>query len=228
MWKNPYNRAFSLVELLISTSALMLLMSMVFLLFGYSYRGFHLSTSRQDVQNQVLRARQWLERDFQLTHLGSVGVFPREVAIEGTEHRRDSICALALSEWSDASLYFPTGLPRWDRYVLYFCTTEDEGNLIRQELLPGDLAPPLRVRPYPKLYTLSDPASLPPGEIVNSRILATDVLSFECLIDPRDQAVLQTLKISIQGGSAGLGTQKIHETLEATFRWEALNSTPRL
>ncbi len=219
---------FTVAESLVSIFAFIFILGSVFLLFSISYRGFVLSQTRQDIQNEVLRARQWLEQDFSLTHLGSIGILPRQFSSYGESVSRDAVCALTVSEWSDDNNFFPTGLPRWNRYVIYYATQESSGRLIRQVIDPQGMDPPLIIRPYPKLYSVQPIESLDPTEIVSSRQLASDVVEFSCRLDLREQSLWQVLKVRKRGGRATQGLKQTDQVIEATFRWDPLNTAPRL
>lgn len=220
---------FSIAELVVSMATLALVLIGVFVLFNFSARGFQLINTRQDVQNEVLKARQWLERDFTLTHLGSVGVKERTVSPDGITHSRDAVCLLSVSDWQQDSNFFSlTGLPRWNQYVVYYATRDEPSRLMRSVIVPENPPPPLKVRPFPRMMGGTDPENFPPAEVIQSQQVANNVLEFECRLDLAGQSLIQNLKVRRREGYSGMGNKKTDEVLEATFRWDPINTTPKI
>jgi hypothetical protein len=210
-------RAFTLPELLLGFGVLLVFMGAVVGLFTRGYQSFHFLQSRQSVQGQVLRLKGVLEADFRRTHYRSVGVEKHQVLVDGQSQSRDQICCLGLDNWSEPGNFkASTGIPIWNRYIVYQTSTEPEGRLERLVVEPGG---PLRVRPLDNL-------SAPPG-VVGRQLLSSNLLGFACQVDAYEQDVQVTFELRETGGARGVDQNRINETFKAVFRWVPNNTVPK-
>ncbi len=178
-----------------------LLLSMVFLLFGISSRGFRTIENRQGGQNQLAAIRASLQQDLQVTHF--YGIFCREEGtrrIRGIDYLRHAFSAVAVSDWNSPTSVNNYGLPLWNRWTVYRVTNEDEGQLVRHLVRPanGDQGRAL-LREADRLDDLALSA-----EVINSSwarvsrpaVLARGVRSFELVRDDTERAV--SIKITLE------------------------------
>lgn len=222
-------RGTSLVELMVSMGVLAVVLATLFVLFAQSYNGFHLLNTRQSVQGEVLQVRNWLENDFSTSHLGSVGVVARPTTAAGQPVSRDGVCCLTVSDWAQAANYFPSGTPKWNRFIVYYASLDEAAELRRLTVLPQDLSDGtiefLTVKPFPMPTDLEGWTS---PEILERRTISHNVLDFACELDLGGEALTQRIKFRRQGAHAGLGAKKVDEAFEATFHWTPVNTVPRL
>ncbi|MGE0488041.1 MAG: type II secretion system protein J [Vulcanimicrobiota bacterium] len=143
-------RGFSLLELMFAVALFSLLMIMVFAFFQYATRSFQLASVRQGIQSDGLRVMNSLQSDLRRTAESTITLDPRlaTVTVNGTTPRRDAISLGGLYNWTDASNtdnFDPgTGQPRWNRYIVYYATRNEEGAHLYKLVLepaPPPIAP---------------------------------------------------------------------------------------
>lgn len=221
--------AFSLLELVVSVTALTFIFGIVFLLLSYGVGGFSLLQTRQSLQSSALRCRLRLERDLGLSHYDSLATLQR-----GSANSEDALGMLGLSSWNLESSYSSDGLPLWNRQIVYSAERSPAGklSLLRTEFEP---APPagytyLPVRPIPREIlsaagTLSPPSAL---GLVRRETMVEELEGFKCQLDASRQLAQITLRQRQSGGVRPAGSQRTEETFEAVFEIDPLNTSPRL
>lgn len=147
-------RGFSLLEMMFSVGLFGLLMVMVFAFFEFGTRSFYLSTMRQGVQSDALRVITGLQKELKRTNRGTVSSADRTNAIINKD--RDAVSVGGLQDWSDRSngnnFDLNSGLPKWNRYVIYYATVGPEkGTIYRLSVDPN---------PPPEAPTPIDPLVL--------------------------------------------------------------------
>ena len=197
-------RGVTLAELLVAMSILGLLLGAVFSLFGLGTDAFRISLLRQDLQTTARFILTRLEQEIRVTHLESMSV--ADTRSVGTS-RRHMLCMSSLSDWNDLTLYdVNSGMPRWNRYLLYYATLEVPlGGLIRLELeAPAS-------GPWSAFKALVPPSSgLPASPFAGAKITRGQILTAEVLefgVTPADKALHCTLKLRRQD-TATMGGQK--------------------
>lgn len=143
MFRN-LKRAFSVLELLVASSMFLFLLFIVFFFFRYGTRAFATANQRQGVQAESLRVMDSLQADLKRTASQSVMVLndlSRTRSLGTATVHRDAICLISLKDWS--SSYNPENFdesgsrPRWNRYWVYYATTdEDRGAMVRLKVDP--------------------------------------------------------------------------------------------
>ena len=188
---------FTLIELIISMSMFLLLLGLIFLLFGIGSKGFRTVEARQGAQNQLAAVRSAFQNDLQVSHF--YGVRPgrsTSYLINGVEQRRDSLSAVALSDWEDRDEF---GLPDWDYWAYYRVTNEEHGQLIRHKVRPepGQHGPDLlREADLPAGIELSaQPFNPAWGKIKQTQVLARSVRSMTVALDQAERAVEISLTV---------------------------------
>lgn len=217
---------FSLMEAVVVFFILGLLSAGALALFIYGSRAFHHSITRQGLLGESERIRIKLTGDFKPSHHATVAVAVRQTTLaDGTDVQRDGVAFATLSDWKDSSNFTVQGLPRWNRYVVYYATTEASGRMVRQLVEPGGNFPP---RPYAALGTN---LSLDPTNNLNvlqTTVLSKNVLSFEVERNEERQLLDINLKLRDGGRFEANSTRKVDEVQESIFSLEALNTYPRL
>ncbi|MCA9793242.1 MAG: prepilin-type N-terminal cleavage/methylation domain-containing protein [Candidatus Eremiobacteraeota bacterium] len=147
-------RGFSLLEMMFAVALFALLMIMVFAFFQYATRSFQLASVRQGIQSDGLRVMNSLQGDLRRTAESTITLEarPATVTVDGATPRRDAISVAGLYNWNDASNtdnFDPgTGQPRWNRYIVYYATRNEEGgHLYKLVLEPAP--PPVAPVPLP-------------------------------------------------------------------------------
>ncbi|MGE0491080.1 MAG: type II secretion system protein J [Vulcanimicrobiota bacterium] len=171
----------SLLEAVLVVGLFAILSAALFGMFHWGVSQFFLGASRQSAQSQAARALAVLEKTIREAPRDSVGLATgpgRQVTVAPNTFSRDGVVVASLSNWSDASLYDVDGVPRWDRYVMFYATnTVPTGELRRVLINPTNPV----VGPwilFPGGYLATPP--LPPGGVIEqSTLLADDLLHFK-------------------------------------------------
>jgi prepilin-type N-terminal cleavage/methylation domain-containing protein len=198
---------FSLLETLVGMALLSTLLAVTFGLFQWGSRHSALAAMRQGLQSDAHRIFASVD--------GALFAAPREtldvLQRSAGGRRRDALCAAALSDWADAALYDPvTGLPLWDRYVVFYATQADPlGSLLRLQLDPGTPC----AQPYPAFPGTLLSEAVPSATPLISRV---QLLASERVADFRLERGADTLRVSLrlQSGSVAPGPSRRTESLE--------------
>ena len=225
---------FSLPEMIVATASMAFIFGIVFLLFSYAVNGYRLLDVRQGMQGNALKARNSLERDFSLSHYDSTESSECHLGNDLAGARRDAVCMLGLSNWNDADRFSDLGYPRWDRFIVYYATTTEEaGRLIRLELKPVTIADPaqgLRIAPLSVTFLAGLEAGGPGSDwiVVNRQTIMDKLDVFEAQCDDTTQTVSVRLTGSQTDALRPGGMKRIDEGMEAVFRFDPMNTSPRL
>ena len=186
--------------------------ALAFGMFSFGSRAFRLGSLRSGLQAEARRVYSQLDWDLRRTDMSTLSLVTsaddpmRQVPnVSGTLVERDGVCMANLRDWRSAGSYDATTLrPRWDRYVVYFATTEPTGGrLLRQVLEPAGA-------PYnaPFAGLALDPAV--PGDV-----LAQHVEEFKVSRDATTDSIVVQLKLRERGGQKpGTAGKNLDETLE--------------
>lgn len=207
-------RGFSLIELLLASSLLVLVMALVMVAFRYGVDAFHRANLQQGAAGEVARIVASLRRDLRRAHVRTVTVLSRD---HSSGQPRDAICIGTLQDWNAVSSFDGVnGLPKWDRYVSYYATME--GKIYRSHLDPSspDFSP-VPFAPYSESY-LSEDASLNPSEQTGYVLLSDQVEDFECAVNGNYVQV----RIRVKGR-----TGRHQRVVEANLDVLAENTWPR-
>ncbi len=212
----------SLLETILALSLFSFFLLTVFVLFNKGIGAFGFLQARQSIQGEMQRVKSLFESDFRLTHLRSIGVESSTVNIAEETFRRDDICCLTVDDWRENLNIEPdTGLPLWNRYIVYQSSLDESGTL-RRLLVDPELPTPLRVRPLTGLDSIE-------SDRVLGRTLVTENLeSFECDLSLARQEVALKVVLRKRGGSRGLDAKRTDEVVEASFHWRPINTVPKL
>lgn len=193
-------RAFTILEVLVAGLLFGLLSTALFQAFRYGSVAFQRASSRQDAQSALRTAYLSLRDDLRKSHFHSISVLPRTQRKGDLEVRRDALCLAGVKDWSAAASFDAVnGLPKWDRYILYYGTAS--GKLVRTliDLDRPDYSPSPFDDLDPDTYLQEDPA-LNRGYQSSFRIMTRDLDVFECRTEPAsDQIEVGLLLVDRQG-----------------------------
>lgn len=120
----------TLIELLVGMAILALLIGVIFLAFDYGTASFRRANDRQGAQGEMARALTAMQADLRRSHYRTITALTLNAS-----PRRDALALGSLKDWRDpGSFDGVNGLPKWDRYVLYYATSQ--GWLVRALLDP--------------------------------------------------------------------------------------------
>lgn len=217
----------SLIELTVATFVLSLLLVVVFLLFGMGSRGFQAINQRQDAQSQISSIRAALQSDLQQTHF--YGIFAREALplTIGTENIiRDGLSCVSLDSWKNSSNFSISGLPRWNRWVIYRVTHEQSGQLIRHSLVPNPVETGLSLLKEPPFLATgindSKPSRTSWSDVESTQNIAQNIKDFQVKFDQNARAI--AVKVTIKKDSPKANAKA--EELAANFYIQPHNTGP--
>lgn len=193
-------RAFTLVELLLVLGLFSILTVALFQAFDFGARAFRQATSRQDAQSALRKAYTSLRDDLRKSHFQTLTLVSRTASEDGNEYPRDALALAGLKDWSaEESFDAVNGLPKWDRYIVYYGTLD--GKLVRTYI--DHDRPDYSAVPFPDLdpdiYLNDDPASNR-GYQSTYRVLSGDLLELSAQLDPaRDTVVVNCVLRSKKG-----------------------------
>lgn len=190
-------RGFTITEALVTVLVFSFFLAVLFVTMAYGFRTFSVAVSRSDVTTEARRLMLFMESELRGSAYFSVSITPRPVTIRpGVEANRDGLCFASMNDWSDPDAYNRLeARPNWDRYLLYYATSElPAGRLVRLALDPQDAAE-IGSFPYPpyvaapKFYLTNTPLALNGPDLANVKILASKVKSFHARRIPTSQEV---------------------------------------
>lgn len=217
-------RGLSLVELLVALTVLSLASGVAFLIFDLGTRWFRTLLTQQGLEAQLRRFSAVARRDLETTNAqGLLTVTNRTTLALGQNRDRHALCMPTVSDWAGPSAYDAnSGLPNWDRYLLYYAELDESGQLLRCRIDPpgGVFAagPLLAFENNPTAHLPANPTLIPDYE--SHRIVAEDVLEFS-VQKAGSQKVVLDLKLSLeaeQPASKGRRRELRELRLEVTAR----------
>ncbi|MCA9792580.1 MAG: hypothetical protein KC910_12325 [Candidatus Eremiobacteraeota bacterium] len=213
-----------MLEAVVVLAILSIVMLVVFSLFQFGSRGFQHAVLRQGLLGDAQASATRFKADASATHFRSITVVPRTVNLPGgATPRRDAVAFVGLSDWHDPASFFPSGLPRWNRYIVYYATRDDEGLLVRQEIDLGALPGPV---PYDDLNINISDLPNTNANVFRSGILSKHVLEFEVGKNEARQVLDFRLLLRQKGGKRVNSNQTVDEIHETVLSVEPMNSYP--
>lgn len=218
-------RGHTLLEVIMASSLLVMVVASIFAIFDLGQGSYRLSVMRNDLQNQGRATLALLEREVEQTSLSGMAVADgssRDLSLPEGTVARHAICLVGLDDWTNPANFDPiSGLPNWNRYLIFYATTESPGRLIRLEVSrAGAINGPWVDF---ESYLGNDPAalSLPVDfTLEGHRVLAGDIYDFH--LAPEDETMIFELKFR-RRELAGLGgDRRRDETLQLK-----MEATPR-
>lgn len=138
-------RGFSAVEALLACALFSLSGLCLFLLLQFGFRAFSLGSQRMGAQAEAETILTRLRSDLESTTVASLRtqegggrtiVVP--LSVGPTNQPRHLLCCCGLTDWGDRNAYdLGSGLPKWNRYLVYHADLSPEGSFYRLELDPA-------------------------------------------------------------------------------------------
>lgn len=199
----------------------------VFGLINFSTRGFQHAVVKQGLNGESEAIQAKLRSDYRASHFGTVAVLNRQESLAGSRLvSRDCVAFASLSDWSNPANFLATGLPRWNRYTVWYATRGESGRLVRQVINTGGPLPaPV---PYSALDVNVSDTPLDNDNLLQSSILSENVLSFSVERDEPSQLLDLELILLRRAGRRATSGAPIEETQESVFSLDAYNTYPRL
>ena len=187
-------RGYTLLEALVAGTLLLVVFGSVFYFFSVGARGFSIGASQSETLSDFQAFARLVKRDLELTHYYSVSVVNRTAETSRGTVNRQGLSLAGLSDWGDDTHFEDaTGLPKWDRWILFYANREDVGRLFRVEFArrpgAGGNYYPLRPRGADDLIPLmvGNPASLPGS--LKSQSISRNVHAFAAKPDDAHQSI---------------------------------------
>ena len=230
------SRAFSLLELTLSVSILSFVLLGIFGVFEMGQSTFHYASLRQGLQSEARIALYQLNNDLRHSSFPTVEAVPRTVSVvlprqesKGPQTlERDGVCMASVQNWESATAVdITTGFPNFDSFIVYYGTTEAEGRLIRQVVVPP------MVGPYPN-NQFSVANSMKDNPLSNSsrvgvtRTLSRRLLSIRARRDNSTRLITVDLRFRGTGSARPGTTARADETFEMTLKIYPENTYPRV
>ena len=208
----------------------------IFAIFEMGQSTFRFASLRQGLQSEARIAFYQMHNDLRHSSFVTATALPRTVNVvlprqesKGAQSLdRDGICLASVLNWeSPTAVDSVTGFPNFDSYTVYYGTSEPEGRLIRQMVVP-----PL-VGPYPNAqFSLAN--SMHDNPLSNSsrvgvtRTLSRQLLSMRARRDNTTRMILVDLRFRGLGSVRPGGGARADETFEMNLRIYPENTYPRV
>ena len=184
-------RGFTITEAIITVLVFSFFLAVLFVTISHGFRTYSVAVARSDVTTEARRIVLFLENELRSSAYFSVAVEKRSASGD----HRDGLCFVSMLDWSRPDSFDSIeARPNWDRYLIYYATTElPAGELVRMALNPasdsvGSFPYPLFTQ-APASYMLEDPLGYTGADLANTRVLASKVKSFEVKLIPVSQEV---------------------------------------
>lgn len=223
-------RAFTLVELMVCMGVFSLLAVVALGILVFGARGFHQVIYRQGAQSDIRRIMAALQRDLASTHHRSIALADRE---SPAGYARDAICMVSLSNWNEPANFDEYLRPRWDSYVIYYATREQEGpnevgRLIRESV---EVTDPTLVGPF-------EFWDFPGGHLVEGTPLQTTRVSSQVVSDRLWKLELEndligqsvSLRVALRNPPQvrATGAEREMHTMEVLLKVKPANTWPQI
>lgn len=184
-------RGFSLIEVMVAVGMFLGVSVLIFAFFRYGVRSFAQANQKHGMQMDALRTIESLQMELKRSTLASVlrdakdNTSARTISVDGEDVQRDVISFATLENFRDINnsenYDRSTGAPLWNRYWIYYATTEPEGRIIRMKVAPdpppeGPL--PLRRSDFDRLHYDNPGTNTFEGENPQYVVLAKNVYHF--------------------------------------------------
>ncbi len=197
MTRRRFQYGFTFVEAMATLLVFGFFLGVLFLTVHWGFRAFSLSVARSDVTTEARRISLFIEQELRGSSYFSVGSKSRTIFGE----RRDAICFVSRNDWSAPGSYNLTkGSPNWNRYFLYYSTTDrPTGSFVRLSIDPAKASSTssFETGPFPfsgfsanpDAYLKQGPPFTFPSEVETARVLASSIKLFEVKKEPVSQNV---------------------------------------
>lgn len=197
----------SLLEVTLASALFLILVGVAFYIFDYGVRASLLANTRGNLQTQATRTLLGLQADLRRSSYGSLTILSRPATCNGAAVQRDALCFLGVGDWNQPNAYNATyGVPAFDRYIVYYATTEDPLGRIVRSVYPATIVN-CTVTPWSGFSAsqhCNNNPNLNTGQL-GFALLAADVRDFTVLDGDNQQAGarLQLMRLSALTGPSG-------------------------
>ncbi len=226
-------RGFSVLELVIAMSLLLVISGGMFAVFSTCSSTFQLGMVRQSLQGQLRRIATRLARDIRQTSFHTLSFSSNTVSLDLEPGlisvARDTVCMAHASSYDPA-----TGQPSWDGYTVYVATQEvPRGRLVSYDVAPSvpQCAPGVSQQELDDFKNFVVSYKTVPSlkaRSGTSKIWTKDVHQFTISKDYADQVILVRLGLRGERGHTLEGRRSLAEAAEVVIRFKAENTWPRL
>ena len=219
-------RGFSLLELIVSMSIMLLVSATAFFLFRTCTSNFQVGMTRQSLQSQLRRVATRLNLDVRQSSFYTIKESGATVSVDMepglVNARRDSV-SLGRANGFDPV----TGLTIWDHYTIYVATQEvPRGRLVTYRVTTPATTEQKILGDF--ISSLISYSMVPSSkaEANTTKTLTRDLHQFRVDLDPSNQMVVIRLAVRGQAGHTAEGRRSTAETAEMVFRYRAENTWP--
>jgi len=222
------------MDLLMSMALLSILSWLTFSVFAQTSSIFNLSSSRANLQSEIRRIQVSMGRAVSQSSFYTISTHtPPAIPVPRVDNltmmaRRDSMSCATLNDPSNPASFDDTsGLPKWDRYLVYMASQESpNGKLIQFQInRPGP--DDLQVEMSPALPGVV--AVYPAGVLAGTaKVITHRLVHFETALSAADQTVTISLIVRGDAGRIVGGRKTTAELLETKLIFRPENTWPRL
>ena len=209
-----------MLEAVLACTIFSLAVGSLFFLLHFGFKAFAMGTERAGTQGEMEAVVTRIRADIESTTLNSVQLYDnasRNVTVDlssgSTVFPRHILGMCALSNWSEPSNFSDvSGLPRWDRHVLYQPTLDESGSLYRVEVNPGVIGDGqgwAGFMGYVTAYPFQPPSrgtAVAGGQVLARRRLAQTLLGFSG--SKQVQSVQLSIRLRGSGRKGNAGAQR--------------------
>ena len=226
------SRGFSVLELIISMSLLLLVSGTLFFLFRMCSSNFQVGMTRQSLQSQLRRISARLNLDIRQSSFYTISEAAASINVDMepgiVPARRDAVC-LGHPNGFDPI----TGLTVWDKYTVYTATLDlPRGRLVTYRVgASAGVVPGTTQQPWGNfLISLVSYTTVPSlkAETNTLKTLTRDLHQFQVDRDLSNQMVVVRVAVRGERGRTAEGRRSTAESAEMVFRYRAENTWPRM
>ena len=231
-------QAFTLIEILVVSGVFLMLVWMGFGVFDFGSRACGVSNLRSNLQSGAARVILSLENDLRRSNYSSITMISRSVTFSGQTYRRDAICLVGVANWADpASFNTQFGFPNFDRYIIYYATTNAEGGRLIRSLVNTTADPLGGTQSFLGITEKANfnndpslnvaPTASDPGQLAYT-LLSDDVRNFVVSDGSTVQSIKASLTLFREGVLSPTGGQKrVDQSFQMDIDLSPQNTYPR-
>lgn len=200
------NRGFSVLEAVLACALFSLVGLCLFGMLQFGFRSFAIGGQRMGSQAEQETILARLRADLEFTTVASIRTAeggPRNIVVPlsvgPANEPRHILSCCTLTNWNDKKSYDSnSGLPNWDRYLVYQANLSAEGTLYRLELDPSAIVNDegwANFTSYVSAYPNQPPATgvlVGGARVVRRQVLTSHLLAFE-VTKSSDDLILRTV-----------------------------------
>lgn len=223
-------RGFTLLEVMLASSLFLILVVVAFRIFEFGAWATSTTNQRHNLQSAATRTMLSLQNDLLRSALASVSLQRRTLSINGITVHRDGVAFAAMSDWNDPAGFDSTmGAASYDRYLVYYATSDTEGARLIRSLYQGPsprTAVPRALVGFSVSTHMQDVPTSNPSSQLSYTLLAEGVREFS--VWDGGSGIRASLVLFRAGARrAAEGLQKHDQSYEFEIEVVPLNTWPR-